>query len=145
MTLVIDQIKHASHAYDEAVDLRRQILRAPLGLDFTPEELQAEADYIHIAAYMDGFLAGTCILIEKGDDAFQLRQMAVLEAYEGQKVGKTLLRHAERVARARGRNRIDLNARVSAQPFYTKNGYVAEGDVFTDLTLPHIRMSKSLT
>lgn len=144
MTLVIDQIKHGSHAYDEAVALRRQILRAPLGLDFTEQELAAEANHIHIVAYVDGFLAGTCFLVEKGDNAFQLRQMAVLPDYEGQKVGRTLLRHVERVARARGRNRIELNARTSAQSFYAKNGYVSEGEVFTDVTLPHICMTKAI-
>lgn len=144
MTLVIDQIKYGSHAYDQAVELRRERLRKPLGLDFTPEELAKEAGYIHVAAYVDGFIAGTLILIEKGAHTFQLRQMAVREDYAGQKVGRTMLRHAERVVRSRGRNRIELNARVSAQPFYEKSGYVTEGDVFTDLTLAHIRMTKAV-
>ena len=37
-------IKHGSKEYSQMVDLRFQILRKPLGLTFTPEELAAEKE-----------------------------------------------------------------------------------------------------
>jgi len=49
-------IRHASPEYQKAVELRENILRKPLGLIFSPEDLQAEKDHLHIA----GFQGGEC-------------------------------------------------------------------------------------
>ena len=47
------------------VDLRRQILRKPLSLDFTAEDLDKENDNMHIAAYEDDEMLGVVCLPRK--------------------------------------------------------------------------------
>jgi len=44
-------IDHGSKEYQQMVQLRNDILRRPLGLLFTPEELEKEKDEILIGAF----------------------------------------------------------------------------------------------
>ncbi|HTM81663.1 GNAT family N-acetyltransferase [Asticcacaulis sp.] len=145
MSLSIRPIIHGSADYAAAVNLRRALLRTPLGLDFTSTQLAAEAGDIHLAAFEDEELVGTVLVSTYDDQTMKLRQMAVDDAIQGQGVGARLLAAAEAEARAAGKTRITLAARVTAQPFYARNGYMAAGDVFEEVTLPHITMQKTLT
>lgn len=144
MPLVIRPVIHGSADYAAAVNLRRAILRTPLGLDFTSAQLAAETSDIHLAAFEDAELVGTVLLSSYDDQTMKLRQMAVDDAMQGQGVGAQLLAAAEAETRAAGKTRITLAARVTAQPFYARNGYTATGDVFEEVTLPHIVMQKTL-
>jgi len=73
----LKQIDHGSKEYKQAVLLRYAILRQPLGLNFTDEELAKEKDNIHIAAFEDDDLLGYCMLTKVNPHTLQLRQMAV--------------------------------------------------------------------
>ena len=145
MPLVIRPVIHGSADYAAAVNLRRAILRTPLGLDFTSAQLAAETSDIHLAAFEDAELVGTVLLSSYDDQIMKLRQMAVDDAVQSQGVGAQLLAAAEAETRAAGKTRITLAARVTAQPFYARNGYTAAGDVFEEVTLPHVVMQKTLT
>ncbi len=144
MSLQIRTLAYASPEYDQAVALRRKLLRTPLGLDFTPEQLAAEAGDIHFAGFLDGEMVATVVLTPYGDDGFKLRQMAVDDGMQGRAIGSRLLHAAEAFASAAGRPHIALAARVTAENFYARAGYVSEGDVYTEVTIPHIRMWKDL-
>ena len=37
-----------------------------------------------------------------------------------------------------------LNARIGAEGFYARHGYVAQGEPFEENTVPHIRMTKRI-
>ncbi|ESQ76671.1 GNAT family N-acetyltransferase [Asticcacaulis sp. AC402] len=142
MPLAVRRIPHATPDYEATVSLRRAILRTPLGLDFTAEQLSAEAGDIHLAAFAGDSLIGTVVLTPYNSGIFKLRQMAVAESHRGLGIGETLLRAAEDTARAEGATQIVLASRVTARAFYAKYGYEAQGDVFTEVTIPHITMSK---
>ena len=145
MPLLIRSIPHGSADYAVAVNLRRAILRTPLGLDFTSAQLAAESGDTHLAAFVDGELVGTVLLSPYDDQTLKLRQMAVDDAIQGQGVGAQLLSAAEACARDAGKTRITLAARITARPFYARHGYMTVGDVFEEVTLPHISMQKILT
>ena len=144
MPLQVRPLAYATPGYNEAVSLRRRILRTPLGLDFSPEQLAAEAGDSHFAAFLDGRMVATVVLTPYGEDGFKLRQMAVDDGLQGRAIGSDLLRAAEAFARAAGRPHIVLAARVTAENFYARAGYARDGDVFTEVTIPHVRMWKDL-
>lgn len=144
MPISIRQIAHASHDYAMAVNLRRGLLRTPLGLDFTSAQLAAEATDTHLAAFDDEEVVGTVVLSPYDDTTLKLRQMAIDDSQQGAGIGRQLLAAAETFAEAQGKTRIRLAARVTAQDFYAKNGYAAEGDIFEEVTIPHITMHKTL-
>lgn len=144
MPLLIHRIPHGSADYAAAVNLRRAILRTPLGLDFTAAQLAAEGSDIHLAAFDGDDLIGTVLLSPYDDRTLKLRQMAVDDRHQGQGIGAQLLTAAEACARAAGKTRITLAARLTARPFYARNGYTAAGGIFEEVTIPHILMQKSL-
>jgi ribosomal protein S18 acetylase RimI-like enzyme len=141
------QILYNSSRYRDLVELRRRVLRIPLGLDFTARQLAEEKEDIHIAAYLDGELVG-CVALRPIDGSrgagVQLRQMAVDPDHQGRGVGVQMVSAAEGLAAERGFRRIILHAREAAMRFYEKAGYVATGERFIEVTIPHRTMVKQL-
>jgi len=142
--LAVRTVAHGSAEYWVAVALRRRILRAPLGLDFDPAELEREEPDVHLVAERGGSIVACAILAWTGDGALKLRQMAVDEHCQGQGLGRAVVEAAEEEARRRGVSRLELNARRTAVGFYSLLGYHAEGEEFIEVTIPHRRMVKIL-
>jgi predicted GNAT family N-acyltransferase len=137
-------IDHGTPEYEEMVNLRNEILRRPLGLSFSPEELEKEKDNLLMAAYEDDQMLGCCMLIEEGHQTVRLRQMAVMNDLQGKGVGRALMQFAENLARDRGYKKITMHARKNAVGFYEKMGYRKVGEEFEEITIPHVIMEKDL-
>lgn len=71
-------------------------------------------------------------------------RMAVLSSWRGRGVGSALLHALLDAARDRGLARVALNAQCSAEGFYERLGFSAEGPVFDDAGIPHRRMTLEL-
>ncbi|MEO5929221.1 MAG: GNAT family N-acetyltransferase [Candidatus Kapaibacterium sp.] len=143
-SLDIRLIAHRSPAYEETVALRDDILRRPLGLSFTPEQLGGEGADYHLACYLDGALAGCLILTPIDDNALKMRQVAVAEEMQGKGVGRALVERSEEIGREKGFREIILNARETAVPFYDRLRYERIGERFEEVGIPHWKMRKSL-
>ena len=137
-------IDHGSPEYLQMVRLRDIILRKPLGLGFTPEDLEMEKDNMLIGAFEDERMLGCCMLVEERPDIVRLRQMAVLNDLQGKGIGRALMNFAENLARDRGYKIIRMHARHNAVGFYEKVGYRVKGDQFIEITIPHFLMEKDL-
>src|SRR5690606_7464615 len=98
----ITEVPFGSAAYHEVTDLRRAILRTPLGLDFTPEELAWEREDTHLAARMRDRVVGTLLLRAMDARTTRLMRMAVEEDMRGHSIGRRLVTHAEALLRNRG-------------------------------------------
>ncbi len=140
----LKQIDHGSADYWKMVQLRLKILRQPLGLDFSEEELLKEKNDILIAAFDEDKLMGCCVLCKNGDDSLRLRQMAVDVQMQRNGIGASIIFFAENLARDKGYKKIIMHARQTAVSFYEKFGFQKKGDEFYELNLPHILMEKSL-
>ena len=137
-------IDHGSREYQQMVQLRNDILRKPLKLSFTPEELEKEKEEILIGAFEEEKMLGCCMLITVDSSTVRLRQMAVLNNLQGKGIGRALMQFAENIARDRGFKRIMMHARKSAAGFYEKLGYQIASPEFEEVTLPHYEMEKKL-
>ncbi|HET9277896.1 MAG TPA: GNAT family N-acetyltransferase [Flavitalea sp.] len=137
-------IDHGSREYQQMVQLRNDILRKPLKLTLTPEELAKEKDEILIGAFEEEKMLGCCMLIIVDSSTVRLRQMAVLNNLQGKGIGRALMQFAENIARDRGFKKIIMHARKSAAGFYEKLGYQVCSDEFEEVTLPHYEMEKKL-
>ena len=140
----IEIVDHDSKAYHETVNLRDTILRKPLGLSFSPEQLQEESHLIHVACYFQDALAGCLILQPEGKDCLKMRQVAVSERHQGLGIGRTLVEFSEQFAREHGFRKISMHARETAVGFYLKLGYEVEGEPFEEVTIPHRSMFKNI-
>ena len=137
-------IDYGTHEYRQMVKLRDDLLRKPLGLSFSKEELESEKENMLIAAFEDEDILGCCMLVEKDSDITRLRQRAVLNNLQGKGVGTAILQFAENLARDRGYKKIMMHARKDTKDFFEKCGYKVSGDEFTELTIPHYVMIKEL-
>lgn len=137
-------IDHGSREYQQMVQLRNDILRRPLGLQFTPDELEKEKEEILIGAFEEEKMLGCCMLIKEAPNSVRLRQMAVLNNLQGKGIGRALMQFAENIARDRGFHKITMHARKTAVGFYEKLGYNVCGQEFEEVTIPHYVMEKLL-
>ena len=146
--LRISEIAHRSRAYEQAVRLREAVLRRPLGLVFTAQELDDEAGSHHIVALEDdqddedGACVGCLVLLPIDADVVRMRQVAVQPDRQRQGIGRALVRFAEQSARARGHREIVAHVREPVIPFYGSLGYALTGSRFIEVTLPHFPMRK---
>ena len=126
------------------VNLRIEILRKPLGLTFDAAELEKEKEDVLMGAFEDDRLLGCCLLTRMDQNTMRLRQMAVPNSMQGKGIGRALMIFAENIARDLGYKKLCMHARKTALGFYEKLGYAANGEEFTEVTIPHYIMEKTL-
>jgi N-acetylglutamate synthase-like GNAT family acetyltransferase len=137
-------IDHGTHEYRLMLKLREDLLRKPLGLTFTKEELEKEKDNILIGAFDDDDILGCCMLVEQEPGIVKMRQLAVLNNLQGKGVGTAILQFSENLARDLGYKKITMHARKNTVDFFEKLGYQVIGDEFIEITIPHFEMMKDL-
>ena len=126
------------------VELRKEILRQPLGLSFTEEELENEKNEILIAAFDEDEILGCCVLCKVDENIIRLRQMAVLDYVQRKGIGASIMTFAENIAIDKGYKTMIMHARNNAIGFYEKFGYKIKGNEFTEVNIPHHVMEKEL-
>lgn len=137
-------IPHGTDKYYEAVGLREEILRKPLGIAFSKDELEGEKDHIQVAGFdSSGKIISTAVLkIEC--KAYKRQRVAVSEDLQGKGIGSKMMLFCEKYAKEKGFSSIYCHARDSAIDFYLKNKYLPEGDHFDEDTIRHLKMRKNL-
>ena len=135
---------HSPH-HAQALALRQRLLRTPLGLTFTAADHAQDSLHLHFAALDGCLLVGTALLVPPtADQTAKIRQVAVDPSRAREGIGTRLIHEAEAQAARLGARTVTLNARLPSVPFYERLAYRQEGEVFTEVTIPHIRMVKTL-
>ncbi len=142
--MALKMIDHGSTEYKQMIDLRNEILRKPLGLTFSPEDLDKEKEDVLMGAFEDDKILGCCLLTRVDDKSVRLRQMAVPKGMQGKGLGRALMIFAENIARDLGYRTLLMHARKTASGFYEKLGYTISSDEFEEVTIAHYVMQKSL-
>lgn len=139
----IQTVSPSDPAYQPVLSLRRRVLRWPLGLELTDEEVLTELDQVHFVGLIEGEVVA-CALMRVDDGVPKMRQVAVDPDRQGQGLGRELVKAFEAEAAKRGYQQIVLNARETAVPFYLRLGYEVVGEPFEEVTIPHRKMRKAL-
>ena len=95
---------------------------------------------VHVLATLNRDPVGTGRLGPTG----KIGRLAVISELRGHGVGNRLLRLLLGEAARRGMLEVFLHAQVHAVPFYEKAGFQAQGGVFDEAGIPHLRMRRSL-
>lgn len=142
--MIVQQVWHNSKEYWELVNLRDQILRKPLGIQFSKEELAAEDGQWHFGIFIEG-IAVACMVLDPMDNGkIKMRQVCTSFHAQGKGIGKTLLQYCENHARKMGFTEIYAHSRAVSKQFYLKNNWEIIGDTFLEIGLPHYYMRKNL-
>jgi predicted GNAT family N-acyltransferase len=137
-------IDYGSPEYQQMIKMREEILRKPLGLSFSPNEIEGEKDNLLIAAFEEEQMLGCCMIVEQDARKAKLRQMAVLNNLQGKGIGRALIQFAENIARDHGYKTMSMHARKPTVPFFEKMGYRVTSEEFIEITIPHFEMEKEL-
>jgi len=134
-----------SPAYHKTVALRDELLRKPLGLQFSSEDFAREKYDYHLALVDEKDEPLACLILTPIDEKnIKMRQVAVKESIQGRGIGRQLLSYAEEFARKKGFQMVFCHAREGVIPFYQKLGYRISGEPFTEVGIRHFRMEKDL-
>jgi predicted GNAT family N-acyltransferase len=100
-----------------------------------------DAQCLHAVAYdVQGKAIGTGRLLPDG----HIGRMAVLSSARNGGVGAEILRQLMTQAKIRGMHAVQLNAQISAEAFYQREGFNREGELFMEAGIEHVHMNKSL-
>ena len=81
------------------------------------------------------------ILLEK---TIKLERMAILQEYRMKNYGKNCILQLKEYYHLRGYRKIILDSIYSARDFYTKCGFLEEGEIFQRVGIDHVRMSLTI-
>ncbi|MGR3812317.1 GNAT family N-acetyltransferase [Jiulongibacter sp. NS-SX5] len=140
----IIRIKTTSEWYPKELELRDRVLRRPIGLSISDDDLSDEPNQIHIVAIEDDKLIGV-VLLKIENSIGKLRQMAVSEEAQGKQLGTKLVSALEEYARENNVKEIKLHARHYAVGFYEKLGYTKTSKPpFEEVGMEHFEMEHKL-
>ena len=139
------QIEYGTPLHEEEIKLRDMILRAPLGLKFSKEDIISEKEELRYGLLDSSGKLTACLLIRiLNNSHVKLRQMAVRDELRGKGVGSELVKKVESELKNKFFRKIELHARKYAEGFYKKLGYSPSGNTFTEVGILHIKMTKKL-
>lgn len=120
--------REALRAVRETVFVTEQ--HAPMDTEW--DSMDPVAEHI-LAVNAHGAPIGTARLTPDG----RFSRLAVLKPWRGKGVGQALLLAMIDKARSHGWSELILYAQVAAEGFYTRHGFVVEGEPFDDVGIQH--------
>ncbi|WP_273419515.1 GNAT family N-acetyltransferase [Leeuwenhoekiella blandensis] len=119
----------------ETYAVRHPVLRAGRPVETCAMPGDDAEDTFHLGLFDAENLIGVVTFMNAAKPQFtgkqyQLRGMAVLEAYQGKGLGNLLVAEGEARLKAQGYDLLWCNARIKALNFYTHKGFKIEGEPF---------------
>jgi predicted GNAT family N-acyltransferase len=125
--------------------VRTQVFIQEQGIPESEEWDDLDALCMHvIVSNVQGEPIATARLLPSQNGTAKIGRMAVLLAWRGQGIGALMLQRLVQTAQRRGDQEAVLHAQSQAQGFYAAQGFEARGEVFYEVGIPHIVMSRSL-
>jgi predicted GNAT family N-acyltransferase len=124
---------------EDAQAIRREVFVVEQSVPISMEWDDMDDVSLHAVAYGPNHQAiGTGRLLPDG----HIGRMAVRKSARRAGVGSAILQELMRCAAKRGDKEVVLHAQTRAQAFYLQYGFTAEGEVFEEAGIPHIRMRR---
>jgi predicted GNAT family N-acyltransferase len=126
-----------------AFDVRRRVFVVEQGVADEIEYDEYDATAIHYLATLgrDPVAAARAVIYGEWG---KIGRVAVVREHRGEGIGIGITRFVEDDLAGRGITKFFLHAQTWVQGFYEKLGYLAEGDVFQEADIDHVRMTKRL-
>ncbi len=139
------EIKRVSFIRDFAglCYIREQVFIKEQGVPSDLEWDGLDQDAIHLLAVVTPSqqAVGTVRILNDG----HIGRMAVLDEWRNQGIGRQLLKQIIDVAHQLGLKQVFLAAQTTAIDFYTRYGFVPEGEEFMDAGIAHRNMRLTLS
>lgn len=120
--------------------IRGQVFIIEQDIDWAIEFDGLDDQCVLFNAYIEDTIVGAARLYHN-----KVGRVATLQQYRKQGVGAALMDAIESYALTHGIDTLVLNAQLYIKDFYDHLGYIAEGDIFQEADIDHIRMVKQLS
>ncbi len=138
ITVISFSFSDATHT-SIAFDIRRKVFVDEQHVSREEEYDSHEEESMHYLVYVDDIPVGTARW-RKTDSGIKLERFAVLKESRNTGAGSAILKKVlDDVIPTK--ERIYLNAQITAINFYLKAGFVTEGDEFLEANIRHYKMS----
>jgi predicted GNAT family N-acyltransferase len=131
--------------YEQELELRFQVLRAPLGHTRAQVPFPFERESLHLVARAAGRVLGCVLFHPHHARRGRLFQMAVAPERQRHGMGRVLVRTLEAELSRRALEEVHLHARAPVVPFYERLGYAKYGAPFLEIGVEHVHMRRSLS
>lgn len=129
----------------EAMRLRHAVFAQEQGIPAALMSDEADAGAVHaLALNRAGLAVGSGRLVVLPDGSGKIGRMAVHAGLRGAGVGGALLQALVQAGRERGARTLVLHAQATAEGFYRRAGWQAEGPLFEEAGVPHQAMRLGL-
>lgn len=128
---------------NEIALLRHEVFVEEQGVTEEEEYDGNESDFIHFCMYENEELIGYARASVK-EGTIHIGRVVIRKDKRKHGYGKEVVLFAEEYGIRAGCRVASLNSQIQAKGFYDKLGYEADGEVFIEAGIDHIRMSKNL-
>lgn len=143
--VTFQKIEFGSDNFRQALELRNEILRIPLGLNLFDEDISLESQQLHFGLFDQYSNLVACVIAEVlPNSVAKIRQMAVDCKYQGKGYGRKMIKALEAHLARLGIANLFMHARITARGFYEKMGYQSVGDEFVEVGVQHLKMEKHI-
>lgn len=131
-----------SSELEEHLSVRKQVF---VQEQQVPEELEIDeldtldSNVTLVNAYHHNEVVGTLRIIPKGK-VTKIGRVATLKSKRRLGIGKKMMLYAIKQAKNNGTGYMELDAQLTAIPFYESLGFKAEGEIFLDAGIEHKKM-----
>lgn len=142
----VELIKYNSREYQQACQLRYALFFAEHNLPWSVVQDPRQAKYYHVAILIKDCVIAYGQLVPHNNGIYQICQMVVKLAYQGQNMGKQILLTLIELAKQEHAIALTLDSRLTAVGFYQKLGFQTNGSPFPSSTtgVVHITMNRKL-
>jgi predicted GNAT family N-acyltransferase len=139
------QIETDNPLYQQERELRNRILLRPIGIPDFGWEHHDDRSW-HFVATWKNRVIGCVVLVRLDEDGTttQLIQMAVETEFQGQGIGKALVKELISFARGNGVEEIQIHAREEVTEFYARLRFAIVGEPFEEAGIRHRHMVRHL-
>jgi len=130
--------------YLQGLAVRDEMLRKPLGLSFSNQDLKEEANHHFLVAFNDAKVVGTSQWYWTGNEVIRVKQVSVLPEYQSIGVGRLMNEFIEQWCENNQVKTVELHARKVAYGFYSRLGFEFVGEEFFEVNIPHNKMRKKI-
>jgi ribosomal protein S18 acetylase RimI-like enzyme len=139
----VRSVKNESE-FNDMLYQRWLVLRAPLGMPRGTEKDLYEDSAFHVVALWESQIIGSARLRALSKELGSIAYVAVLTEFQNQGIGTRLVEKLIEVAAEQNLPTLRVMTRTSALKFYQRLGFVAEGEPFDYLEIPHVFMYRRL-
>ena len=113
--------------------------KLPLSDDDLFDNDDSTLDQFLIKNDIDGESVGS-FRLRPVDDSYKIERMGILPKFHSQGFGRLALEEIKILSRNCNMSRLILDSIFDVREFYAKSGFVQEGNVYSKVGIPHIKM-----